>query len=323
MRQFPPAMWRIFFIAVAMCMVATAGAQDWLPNRPVRIVVPWPAGGSADILGRLFAERLGSAFIVENKPGAGGTIGSATVARSEPDGYTLLVSGIPSHVIAPAMNPSVGYDPVRDFTHIAYIGGPPIGIVVHRGFGVSSLRDLLARARQAAAPVGYVSAGTGSLANLLAESWARKEGIKLAHIPYKGGTQATTDLIAGHVQLGFMTWTTAAPHIRAGTLEPLAVSATARSPDFPNVPTLAELGYGDLTATTWWSLSGPAGLPQPIVTRINRAVVQSLDLPEVRGKLAQEAIETKALSPEEFTALVVREIGKWGPVAQAAMNDQR
>jgi tripartite-type tricarboxylate transporter receptor subunit TctC len=166
-----------------------AAAQEW-PARPVRIVAPFAAGGSADTLGRIVAERLGEAlkqnFFVENRGGAGGLIGSAQVANAEPDGYTFVISGIASHVIAPAINPSAGFDPIKSFTHVAYIGGPPIVVIAHPSLGVKSLKDLVAKAKTSADARGYVSPGAGTLGNLVAEYWGRKEGIKVEHVPYKG-----------------------------------------------------------------------------------------------------------------------------------------
>ena len=308
--------------AFAVTASGAAGAQQW-PAKPVRIVVPWPAGGSADMVGRLLADQLGNAFrqsfVVENRAGASGMVGSAAVAHSEADGYTFLISGIPSHVVAPASSPNPGFDPVKDFTHIAYIGGSPIVIVAHTTLGVRSLPDLLAVAKSRTDPIGYVSAGVGSLGNLVAEVWAAGENIRLAHIPYKGGAQAVTDLIAGHVKLGSMTWTTASAHIRAGTVVPLVVTSSRRMPEFPEVPTFKEMGRADLTTTTWWAFSGPAKLPPEIVQKVNHEIVKALDLANIRQKLDQEAIVTEQMSPEEFTAFVESEVKKWGPVAKIAL----
>ncbi len=313
-------------VAVLLAALAFATtpaiAQQW-PAKPIRIVVPWPAGGSADLVGRLLADQLSQSLkqsmVVENRPGASGMIGSAAVAHAEPDGYSFLISGIPSQVVAPATSPNPGFDPVKDFTHIAYVGGSPIAFVVHASLGIRSMQDFLAYARKQTEPIGYVSAGVGSLGNLLAEAWAKDEKIRLSHIPYKGGAQAVTDLVAGHVKVGSQTFATASPQIRAGTLIPLAVSSPARMPEFPNVPTFKELGRPELTTTTWWAFSGPAGLPRDIVLTLNRDVNKALDVPGVRHKLDQEAIVTEKMSPEEFTAFVESEVKKWGPVAKAAL----
>jgi tripartite-type tricarboxylate transporter receptor subunit TctC len=289
----------------------------------VRIVAPFSPGGSADTLGRVVSEQLSISlhqqFIIENKPGAGGLIGAAMVAAAEPDGYSFVVSGIASHVIAPAINSSVSFDPIKSFTHVAYFGGPPIVVIAHPSLGVKSLKELLTLAKAARDPMGYVSPGAGTLGNLVAEYWARKENIKLEHIPYKGASQAVTDLVAGHVKLGSMTWTTALGQIRAGTVIPLAVSSSKRVAEFPNVPTLKELGYDDLVAVTWFSLSGPAGLPADITRKLNQEVIKALETAAVRKRLDQEAIDTLKMSPEEFTAFVESENKKWGSIAKSVM----
>jgi tripartite-type tricarboxylate transporter receptor subunit TctC len=307
------------------CARAQTGAQNW-PSKPVRIVVPWPAGGSADMIGRIAAEHLAKVFAqnvyVENRPGASGMVGSAAVAHSDPDATTLLVSGIPSHVIAPATSANPGFDPMQDFTHIAYVGGSPIVITSHASLGVRSLAELVAHARRGPAAVGYVSPGVGSLGHMVGEYLARKEDIRLEHVPYKGGVQAITDLVAGHVKVGAMTWTTTAPHIRAGTLTALGVSSGKRLAQEPDLPTLRELGYDELVTTTWWSFSGPAKLPADLVGRLNREINELFDSSEVRRKLARDAIETEALSPEQFTSFVASEIRKWGPLAKAAIGAQ-
>jgi tripartite-type tricarboxylate transporter receptor subunit TctC len=317
---------RLAFVAVlTMAAVAAGGgaiAQQW-PTKPVRLVVPWPAGGSADTTGRIIADYLEKAlhesFVVENRPGASGMIGSAAVAHADPDGYTFLVSGMPSHIVAPAAAANPSFDPIKDFTHVAYVGGSPIVIVAHKSLGLTRIADLLALARSKPEGLGYVSAGVGSLGNLIAEVWAKTETIKLSHIPYKGGAQAAADLVAGHVKLGSMTFATAQSHIRAGTLVPLAVSASQRMVGYENVPTFKELGHPELTATTWWAISAPAGLPHDIVQKMNHEVEAALDTPSVQKRLDQQTVITEKMTPEEFTALVVKQVKDWGPVAKAAL----
>lgn len=308
--------------AAVVGLSAPVGAQDW-PNRPVRIVAPFAAGGSADTLGRVVAdqlsEKLKNQFFVENRGGAGGLIGSAAVANSPPDGYNFVVSGIASHVIAPATNANAGFDPMKSFSHIAYIGGPPIVIVAHPSLSVKNLKELVTVLKAQKGTTGYVSPGAGTLGNLVAEYWSRKEGVKLEHIPYKGAAQAIQDLVAGHVKLGSMTWTTALGQIRAKTVVPIAVSSAKRMPEFPDVPTMKELGYEDLVATTWFSFSGPAKLPNDIVQKLNREIVTSLESPAVQKRLETEGIETEKMTAEEFTKFVEAEIGKWGTIAKQVM----
>jgi tripartite-type tricarboxylate transporter receptor subunit TctC len=302
-------------LAGIVLAVAGAAAADW-PSKPVRIVVPFAAGGAADTLGRLYADALSAAFgrqfYVENRIGGGGLIGAEAVARAEPDGLTLMVSGIPTHVLGPAMNRNVGFDPMRDFTHIAYFGGTPNALVAHPSVGVAAYRDFFALARGADG-VEYVSAGFGTMGNWIAEYLAAKEAVKLVHVAYKGGAQAMVDLLAGHVKVGMLTWSTVAEHIRAGRLRALAVTSAQRLPHAPEVPTLRELGH-DFVATAWYSLSGPAGLSPDIVERVNREIVRAADRPQVRRQIEQEAIEAKPMSPAEVRSFMQSEIDRWTPM---------
>jgi tripartite-type tricarboxylate transporter receptor subunit TctC len=295
--------------------VAGAAAAEW-PSKPVRIVVPFAAGGAADTLGRLYADALSAAFgrqfYVENRIGGGGLIGAEAVARAEPDGLTLMVSGIPTHVLGPAMNRNVGFDPMRDFTHIAYFGGTPNALVVHPSLGVPVYRDFLALARGADG-VEYVSAGFGTMGNWIAEYLASKEAVKLVHVAYKGGAQAMVDLLAGHVKVGMLTWSSVAEHIRAGRLRALAVTSAQRLPHAPELPTLRELGH-DFVATAWYSLSGPAGLSPEIVERVNHEIVRAADRPQVRRQIEQDAIEAKPMSPAEVRTFMQSEIDRWTPM---------
>lgn len=296
-----------------------AAASDW-PNKPVRIVVAYAAGGANDLLARVFAEQLGKAFgqqfFVENRTGGSGLIGTEAVARAAPDGYTLQASGMPSHVLAPAMNKNVAFDPMRDFTHIAYLGGPPNVFVVHPSLGVNSFKELLELMRKEPGGVQYVSPAIGAVGNMVAEYVAAKENVKLVHVAYRGGGAAIQDLIAGHVKVGSMTISTTRPHIVAGKLKALAVSSAQRLPEFPDLPTLVELGYPELVTTTWYALSGPAGLPRDIVDKLNAATNRAIDLSEVQKHLQTGMIQTKAMTPAELTAFMQAEIDKWAPIAR-------
>jgi tripartite-type tricarboxylate transporter receptor subunit TctC len=320
---------RMLAVAVLMCCGAWTGpapAQPW-PSKPIKLVVPWPAGGSADLLGRMVADHLSGALkqivVVENRPGAAGMIGSLAVARADADGATLVLSGIPSHVIAPATTATPEYDGVKDFTHIAYLGGAPIVLAAHASLNVISLNDLIAMGRTAPVPISYVSPGVGSLGHIHAEYLAQRERVRLQHIPYRGGAQAAQDFIAGHVKLGAMTWTTTRAQVQAGKIVPLAVSSSRRQPDFPDMQTFKDLGYDELTTSTWWSISGPPGLSAEIVRRLNREIRTMLKLPGVQARLVKETIETEDMSPAELTAFVAAEIKKWGPVAAAAVASEK
>jgi tripartite-type tricarboxylate transporter receptor subunit TctC len=318
---------RAIFVTVAafMCLLATqAQAQNW-PNRPVKIIAPFAAGGAADTLGRLIADHLttafGQQFFVENRGGAGGMVGAQAGAAAEPDGYTLVISSIASNVISPVFNANAGYDGLRDFTHIAYLGGPPVVMIVHPSLGVKTYRDFVALARSAKEPLSFISPGTGSHGFLVGEYLARQEGYKVSHIPYKGANPALTDLVAGHVKLGTMTFSSAAEQIRAGKVLPLAVSTEKRIPNFPNIPTFREEGQ-DLVAATWFALSGPAHLPDDIVQQLSRETLKAMQLPEVQKRLALDAIETKLMSPAEFTKFIEAETARWAPLARSLAASQ-
>jgi tripartite-type tricarboxylate transporter receptor subunit TctC len=307
---------RLTFVFAVILVSTSALAGEW-PTKPVRIVVPFAPGGAADTLGRLYADALSAAFgkpfYVENRLGGGGLIATEAVARADPDGLTLMVSGIPTHVLGPAMNKTAGFDAVRDFTHIAYFGGTPNVLVVHPALGAKTYRDFLALARDADG-IEYVSAGFGTMGNWVAEYLAAKERIKLIHVAYKGGAQAMLDLLAGHVKVGMLTWSSVAEHVRAGRLVALAATSARRLTYAPDLPTLKELGHEDFVATAWYSLSGPAGLAPDVVASVNREIIKAMDRPQVRRQIEQDAIESRAMSPAELTDFLRSEIDRWTPM---------
>src|SRR5215471_15683059 len=310
---------RAWILAAALLagLAPTVHALDW-PTRPVRIVAPSTPGGAADLFARLMADKLSvllhERFYVDNRPGGGGLIGAAYVARAEPDGYTFVTSSVAYHVIEPAASANPGFDPLRDATHVAYIGGPPNVFIVSPALGVRSLAELIARGRDNA--LDFVSPGNGTVGHLLVEAFARKAGMKVQHIPHKGSAQAMLDLLAGNVLFGSMTFSSALGQIRAGKVIPVAVSSRARVAEYPDVPTLAESGYPELVANTWYALSGPAGLPDEIVRRLNRAVAEVLEMPDVKKRLDDDAIEREPMTPAQVTAFFAAEIAKWGPIAK-------
>src|SRR5215831_16731631 len=257
---------RTTFILLAAIALpwSPARAQPW-PSKPVRLIVPFAPGGTADTLGRLVAGKLGETFketfVVENRGGAGGVIGSELVAKAEPDGYTLVVSGVASHAIAPALSRNFPFDPLKQF--IAY-------------------------AKAQNGKLAFGSPGNGTQGHLIAEQLKQVTGIEMTHVPYRGASLAVADLIAGHVPVTSTTLTTAATQIKAGKARALAVTSLKRIPEFPDVPTFAELGFPELTASIWFSLSGPAGMPPEIVNRLNAEVRRVLKLPDVRERLRPE-----------------------------------
>jgi tripartite-type tricarboxylate transporter receptor subunit TctC len=310
--------------AVLALACVPAHAQPNWPAKPVKIVSPFAAGGTASTLARLIADHLSAAlgqqFYVENRGGAGGLVGTASVASAEPDGYTLLISSIGGNIVSPAFHDNTGFDGLKDFTHIAYLGGPPVVLIVHPSLGVMTYKDFVALARRSEA-LSYISPGTGSHGFVVGEDLARRENYKLRHIPYKGAGPALTDLVAGHVKVGTMTFSTAAPQIRAGKVLALAVTSEKRIPDFPNIPTFRDMGQ-DFVAATWFGLSGPARLPNDIVQAVSRETLKAMQLPEMQKRLALDAIETRLMSPDEFRKFVEAETARWVPLAKslAAMS---
>jgi tripartite-type tricarboxylate transporter receptor subunit TctC len=314
-------------VAFALLAVSTASAAlgaEW-PTRPIRIIAPSTPGGAADTFARLLAEflppLLHQPLIVDNRAGGGGLIGAAAAAHAEPDGYTLVTASIAYHAIAPAVSPNPPFDPIRDFTHIAFLGGPPNTFIVHPALGVKSVSELIALAR-GGRPVAYVSPGVGTLSHLLVEHFAQTAGITVQHIPHKGSSQAMVDLIAGNVMFGSMTWSSAVGQVRAGTVVPIAVSSHARLAEFPNVPTLQEEGFDDLVALTWHALSGPAGLSDDVVQKLNHAVNAAWATPALQQRLAADAIVAEPMSPQAVTEFVTSEVRKWGPIARRVMTSR-
>jgi tripartite-type tricarboxylate transporter receptor subunit TctC len=225
-----------------------------------------------------------------------------------------------SHVLAPAMSKNAGFDPIRDFTHIAYFGGAPSVILVHPSLGVKTFNELLSYARAQAGGVEYVSSGAGTVGNVIVEFIALKEQLKVAHVPYRSGSGAIVDLLAGRVKVGALNWSTAREHVAAGTLIPVGVSSSKRLAALPELPTLNELGHPDMITTTWHALSGPAGLPKDIVERTNGAVSKILERPDIRKQLENDAIETQAMTPAELTDYFRNEVAKWTPVVRATVK---
>jgi tripartite-type tricarboxylate transporter receptor subunit TctC len=296
-----------------------ARAQSW-PTRPVRIVVPFSAAGTADLLTRIVADKLGSAlgqpFVVEDRPGAGGIIGQESVARAAPDGYTLVVSSLGSFVITPAFTP-LPFDPFKDFTHIAYLGGQPTVMFVNRDLPQQTLADFVAYAKAHPGAFTYATISYGSQTQLVNEMLQKEAGIKMTYVPYRGANLIVNDVLGGHLTSGSLALSAAAGQLKAGTLRGLGIGTEARLPAFADIPTFKELGYPDLVSSTWFGLSGPANLPPQIVTRLNAEVVKALHAPDVQARLENEAIDLKSLNADDFTAFFKAEVVRWTPIAKA------
>jgi tripartite-type tricarboxylate transporter receptor subunit TctC len=306
-------------------LTGLAFSQPW-PAKPVKVLIPYSAGGANDVIGRVFSMQLsktfGQQFVVENRTGGGGLIAMEAVARSQPDGYTIFISGIPSIVLAPAMSKNkVNFDPITDFTHIAYLGGVANVVVAHPDAGINEFQALINQMKKETNPVQYLSASMGSVGNLLMQYVAEKEKSNISHIVYRGGGLAIQDLIAGHVKIGSMTITTVKPYLLTGRLLPLAVSSSQRLADFPDTPTMVELGYKDLVLMGWYSVSGPARMPREIVNRLNLAINSAINLPEIKKHLEREMVLTKSMTVEEVGDFVKEESNKWMPTARRVASD--
>ena len=317
--------WQLLFAGALGCAVLltatmqTASAQPAWPERPVKLMVPFSPGGSTDTLGRLLSrhlsEALGQPFVIENRAGAGGMIGSQVVAKAAPDGYMLVISGIASHVIAPA-GAAPAFDPMKDFSHIAMIGGPPVVLVVNASVPVTDLKGFLAHFAAVPGGLSWGSSGQGTHAHLIGEMFRAATSLNMVHISYKGGGQAVLDLLGNQIPAGFMALPSANAHILSGRLRALATTAARRLAEHPNVPTFAELGYPALTARTWFGVSGPPGMPKALVDRINAEVRRGLQTPVVRQQLALESIESDDFDAAAFTQYVKSEIDRWTPMAK-------
>jgi tripartite-type tricarboxylate transporter receptor subunit TctC len=314
---------RALLLALAALPLARpALAQGAWPARPVRVVVPFAPGGATDILGRLTATELGNAlgqpFVVENRAGAGGNIGSDLVAKSPPDGYTLLFGAAGNIGINPTLFSNMPYDPARDLVPVSLIAEVTNVLVVHPSVNARSVQELLALARATPGGLVYASSGNGSTIHLSAELFAAMTGLAMTHVPYRGSGPAMADLLGGRVALMFDNLPSALPHVREGRLRALAVTAARRSPVLPDLPTIAEAGVPGYEATSWFGLFAPAGTPREIVDRMAREMARFARRPEVAERIHALGAEPITNTPEEFAVMVRAEIEKWGAVVRAS-----
>ena len=302
-------------------LAATSVLAQPFPSRPIKVIVPLAAGGTGDTLGRLIAEGLAATLkattVVENRPGSGGVIGTEAVAKSTPDGYTLLVTS-PSHVLNAALRTKLPYDPIRDFAPIAQIADTHQVLLAHPSLGVSTIKELIALAKAKPNAITYGSAGNGSATHLNAELFRSLAGITLVHVPYKGSTQARTDLLSGQVQLAVDGVLPTLGHVRAGKLKALALTNSRRTPAAPEIPTMAEAGVPGYRSDTWYALLAPAGTPDAVLARLHAAVVAAIATPAVKEKFAQQGAEPMATSSRELADLLRDELVRWRKVVQEA-----
>jgi tripartite-type tricarboxylate transporter receptor subunit TctC len=291
------------------------------PNRPVRFVVPYPPGGNTDVFSRMIgarlAERLGQQFVMDNRPGAAGTLGAELVARAAGDGYTLVMGTFGNVIVARALNPRLKYDPVAEFTPVCSIASPPGLLVVHPTVAATSVRELIAHAKANPRKLNYATPGAGAWNHLFFELLKQRAGIDLVHVPYKGIGPAITDLVGGHVQASIASVPSSLQHVRAGRLRALGITGDARSQLAPDVPTVAEAGLPGYRAAGWFAVLAPARTPSTIVAKLNAEIVRILDTQEMRAALAQEGADPAPASPDAVARSIREQIELWAPVVRS------
>ncbi len=318
-----PAVMRALLFAVVV-VTTNANAQEW-PVRPVTVVHPYGNGGG-DAIARLVldkvSERLGQNFVLKYQPGASGIIGSDSVVRATPDGYTLLDSALGSIVVAPYFD-TAPYDPLKSFTHIALFGGPPIVLFVKSSNQVKTLEDFIAFSRKSNDGIGYGTLGRGAVTHLAGELLRRQSGAQLFDVGYKGAPQMISDVLGGHLGAGVLTLAAVSSFAQSRMVRILGISSEQRSTEFPDVPTFAEKGYKNLVANVWFGLSGPARLPRSIVEKLNKEVRAVLALPDIGPVLAREGVHPNDLDADAYTRFVGNELERWGPIARELASANR
>jgi tripartite-type tricarboxylate transporter receptor subunit TctC len=294
-----------------------ATAQDpSYPTRPVRIIVAFPVGGLLDTVSRIVGDKLtvvlGQQFIIESRPGAGGTLATAAVARAEPDGYTLMMIN-DNHAVNPSVFKNIPYDSVKDFAPIGFVGSAPMALSANARLAVRSVQDLVELTRQQPGKISYASVGIGSASHLAGELFAAKAGVRMLHVPFRGGAPAINDLVAGHVDTMFVTAVVGGQHMKTGALTPLALAAAARFETLPEVPTMAEAGY-PLEAAYWFGLAAPAGTPPAVLAKLEAALAEVLAMPDLRKRMTEMGAVVTPLGSRQFGDYIRAEMAKWADV---------
>jgi tripartite-type tricarboxylate transporter receptor subunit TctC len=314
-------LWRKKLLTLGFIAAASGAIAQTYPTRPIRMVVPYAPGGGVDIIARTTAQevtkRVGQQIIVDNRTGGGGNVGSDAVAKSAPDGYTLLMAS-PANTINPSLYAKMPYDPQRDLAAVALIASVPAVLLANRALPVTSVKQLVALAKSKPGALTYGSGGSGSTEHLAGEMFKSLAGIDMLHVPYKGGAQVITDVIGGQIALMFVNQVGALPHVQGGKVRGLAVAANARSPALPEVPTFVESGYKDFVVSVWWGVMGPAAMPKDIVSQLNREIVASLASAEMKERLQSMSAQPIGGTPEQFAAFFAAEIKRWAPIVKAS-----
>jgi len=305
-------------LALGAGIVALGASAQTYPTKPIRVFVPFPAGGGTDIIARDVTNRLsttlGWSFVIENKPGSGGNLGIDAAAKASADGYTLALGQSSNLAINPTLYGKMPYDSVKDLTPISLVASAPLVIVVAADSPFKSLAEVVAAAKAKPASLNFASPGSGTVAHLTSELLQKTAGIKFTHVPYKGAAQAVTDLIGGQVQLYASSVPTLIGHIRNGKVRPLAVTSAERADDLPQVPTVAESGYKGFESVTWFGFVGPAGIPPATIARLNTEINKALQSDELKKRLSDQGATLLGGSPEKFGALIKSDIARWAPI---------
>jgi tripartite-type tricarboxylate transporter receptor subunit TctC len=310
---------KILLAAVAAAAIAFPAAAQQYPNRPVKIIVPFGPGGFTDVAARILQKELapvlGQSIVIENKPGAGSTIGTAEVANAKPDGYTLVMVST-AHVTSPHLYKQMPYDALKDFTPVMKLAEGPYVLAVHPSLGVKSVQELIAMAKKQPGKIDYASSGNGSAQHLVGALFERMSGADLNHVPYKGSNQAMNDVLGGQVKVTFAGVPNVLPNLANGKLKALAVSTAKRYGDLPDVPTIAEAGVPGYDATIWLGLLAPPATPREIVNLLNTAITKALSTPDSKKLMASAGVDVATSTPEEFARLLKSEYDRWGRVVK-------
>jgi tripartite-type tricarboxylate transporter receptor subunit TctC len=311
---------RRILLALVACTACTVSFGQAWPSKPIRLVVPFPAGGGTDAIAREVTQKITEAtkwsFIVDNKPGSGGAIGLDNIAKSPSDGYNLVLGQTSNLAINPSLYKKLPYDPVKDLAPISRVASSPLALVVATDSPYKTLADVVSAAKAKPGTINFATSGNGTVSHLLMELFQKEAGIKLVHIPYKGAAQGMTDVIGGQVQIYVSSIPTLIGNIKSGKMRALAVTSLKRVDDIPETPTIAESGYKNFEATTWFGILGPAKLPKEIVAKLNAEINKALQNPELQKKLSDQGADVAGSTPDQFAKFIGSEMSKWGKVVK-------
>jgi len=309
-------------LGLALLLASGMTLAQGYPARPIRLVVPFPPGGGTDIIAREVANKVatseGWTIVIDNKPGSGGNIGVDAAAKANPDGYTLVLGQTSNLAINPSLYAKLPYDPVKDLAAVGLVASAPLVLVVSAASPYKKLSDVVAAAKAKPTALNYASSGNGTVAHLATEQFQKAAGVQFTHVPYKGASQGLTDLVGGQIQMYISSVPTLIAQIKSGQLRALAVTSLQRNRDLPDVPTMAESGYKDFEAVTWFGVAGPAAMPKDAITRLNAAFNKALATPDVQKKLAAQGAEVMSGPPEKFASLIRTDGVRWGAIVKAS-----